>query len=172
MGFFRQTPEDRKSSTQLFEGYAPLATFSARIQVAYALALLPRVMRDKIEIVRRLRNDFAHESGPLNFDDPRCASRLKPIIEGPDISATMQRFVEGLRERQEAREIGHENGKDSGDSLELTATMHRRIAFAMFIAGTVTHIHASAESAKTGMDLRKFVLEAFEKDQGADRSSK
>ncbi len=64
----------------LFQGYAPLATFSARIQIAYAMRLIPSGLYRKLEIVKRLRNDFAHESGPLDFRDSRCQSRLRLLI--------------------------------------------------------------------------------------------
>ena len=39
----RTAPEDTKASVDpLFQGYAPLATFSAKIQLAFALGVLPR----------------------------------------------------------------------------------------------------------------------------------
>jgi DNA-binding MltR family transcriptional regulator len=100
--FFRQTPEDKKFVNSLFEGYAPLATFSAKLQLAYALAILSREYRDKIELIRRLRNDFAHEAGPLSFDDPRCEGRLRPLFDDPVIKALeehVKKSNEGGQER-------------------------------------------------------------------------
>jgi DNA-binding MltR family transcriptional regulator len=71
----------KKDIDPLFQGYAPLATFSAKIQLTFALGLLPRKTRDKIEVIRRLRNDFAHQWGPIDFTDERCAGRLKLVID-------------------------------------------------------------------------------------------
>jgi len=80
----RDEPKDIKATIDpLFEGYAPLSTFSARIQLAFALGILPCQLRDKIELVRRLRNDSAHEWGPIDFEDPKCASRLELLIGRP-----------------------------------------------------------------------------------------
>lgn len=64
----------------MFKGYAPLSTFSARIQLSYAMRLIPNGLYRKLEIVRQLRNDFAHESGPLDFQDPRCQGKLRQLI--------------------------------------------------------------------------------------------
>jgi DNA-binding MltR family transcriptional regulator len=78
----RNTPDDIKTTIDpLFQGYAPLSTFSARLQIAFALGILPKNLRDKIEIIRRMRNDFAHEWGPIDFNEPRFASRLQFIVK-------------------------------------------------------------------------------------------
>lgn len=75
--YCRSDPADVKQTIDpLFSGYGPLATFSARINLAYSLGILPRPTRDRLDIIRRLRNDFAHEWGPLDFNDPKCAARL------------------------------------------------------------------------------------------------
>lgn len=79
--FFRRDDWSRKRVVDpLFRGYAPLATFSARIQLAHAMRLIPTGTYKKIEIVRRLRNDFAHESGAIDFQDPRCQDQLRILI--------------------------------------------------------------------------------------------
>jgi hypothetical protein len=81
LAFCRQAPKDVRSAVApLFRGYAPLATLSARTQVAFALGILPRDLRDKIEIVRKLRNEFAHEWGPIDFEDQRIGSILALLI--------------------------------------------------------------------------------------------
>jgi len=44
----------------LFEGDRPLASFSARISIAFGLGLLPRNIYADLELVRKIRNHFAH----------------------------------------------------------------------------------------------------------------
>ncbi len=44
----------------LFEGQGPLATFSARIDMACAMGLLPESLRRDLHLIRKLRNHFAH----------------------------------------------------------------------------------------------------------------
>jgi DNA-binding MltR family transcriptional regulator len=64
----------------LFEGYAPLASFSARTAVAFALCLIPKDIKEKLDILRKMRNDFAHESGPMSFDDPSVDGRIQSLV--------------------------------------------------------------------------------------------
>jgi DNA-binding MltR family transcriptional regulator len=45
----------------LFEGYGPLASFSARIDVSLGLGLLSRDEHYDLHLVRRIRNAFAHD---------------------------------------------------------------------------------------------------------------
>jgi DNA-binding MltR family transcriptional regulator len=70
----------KKVINPLFQGYAPLATFSSRIQLCYAMKLISHTNYQRLEAVRRIRNDFAHEAGPINFEDPRCTQRLQLLI--------------------------------------------------------------------------------------------
>jgi len=79
--FFRDDPRIVRSVVSpLFQTYAPLATFSARIQLSFAMRLIPVDLKEKLDVVRRLRNDFAHASGPIDFKDERCCDRLALLI--------------------------------------------------------------------------------------------
>jgi DNA-binding MltR family transcriptional regulator len=148
----RQTAEDIKATIDpLFQGYAPLSTFSAKIQVSFALGILPRSLRDKIEIVRRLRNDFAHEWGPIDFDDPRCASRVNLVIGPPSEKKqpTEREFVGPL-----------------GPTRQQLVT---RIAFALSIQDIVSVIGRLEDLAREGTDIRRIVRHMEE--QGFDVSA-
>ena len=47
---------------ELFEGgNAPLGTFSARAKLAYTLGLISELEFHDIDLIRRIRNDFAHD---------------------------------------------------------------------------------------------------------------
>lgn len=62
---------DDPECATLFEETAPLGTFAARAQVAYAFGLLtPEVARD-LRYIRRIRNLFAHEVTDLSFSTPQ-----------------------------------------------------------------------------------------------------
>ncbi|MEE9598509.1 MAG: MltR family transcriptional regulator [Acidiferrobacterales bacterium] len=58
-----------KSIGKLFEGYGPLASFSAKIDIAFALGLLTRDMKSDLGIVRKVRNHFAHHPKHTSFAD-------------------------------------------------------------------------------------------------------
>ncbi|HEV7281994.1 MAG TPA: DUF4145 domain-containing protein [Pirellulaceae bacterium] len=46
----------------------PLGSFSARIDFAYALGLLPPKMHADLHLIRRIRNEFAHTMAPITFE--------------------------------------------------------------------------------------------------------
>jgi DNA-binding MltR family transcriptional regulator len=57
-----------ESAAKLLKGEgAPLGTFSARIDLAHALALIGDIVRHDLHIVRRIRNRFAHNIGANDF---------------------------------------------------------------------------------------------------------
>ena len=67
---------NRAMHDKLFQGYGPLSSFSAKIDVAFALALLDKRTHAKLSIVRKIRNEFAHSSEPLSFESPVIMSLL------------------------------------------------------------------------------------------------
>ena len=54
---------------ELFDGYAPLATFFARIRVAFALGLIDAQTEKDLDYIRKIRNVFAHSKEPISFDE-------------------------------------------------------------------------------------------------------
>ena len=63
----RMTRLKRTQRRELFDGLGPLSSFSAKIKMAYALAILgPKAMAD-FEIIKDVRNAFAHSFHPLTF---------------------------------------------------------------------------------------------------------
>jgi hypothetical protein len=59
-----------KDKRQLFEYEGALGTFSAKIIVAYALKLIGPISRFDLDLVRFLRNEFAHSRVPFDFKTP------------------------------------------------------------------------------------------------------
>jgi DNA-binding MltR family transcriptional regulator len=58
---------DDKAVAKLFEGFGPLSTFSAKIEFAFALGLLPKHVHTDLRTIRKVRNLFAHEPDSSNF---------------------------------------------------------------------------------------------------------
>ena len=56
-----------KRTKALFSGYAPLATFSARIDIAFAVGVIPNHLARDLHIIRKLRNLCAHKADKLEF---------------------------------------------------------------------------------------------------------
>jgi DNA-binding MltR family transcriptional regulator len=72
---------------------APLSNFSAKIEMAFALGLIPNQTRLALHLIRDVRNKFAHRIESLTFDDPEVANMIATRIP-PTISGTMrERFL-------------------------------------------------------------------------------
>jgi DNA-binding MltR family transcriptional regulator len=61
--------------TALFEGYGPLSSLSARIDLTFALGLLSVGERRELHMLRKVRNEFAHSvDASLNYSkEPVCS---------------------------------------------------------------------------------------------------
>lgn len=60
----------------LFQGYGPLSTFSAKIALCHVFGFITEAMFHDLEIIRRIRNKFAHEYGKREFFDDDTFQRL------------------------------------------------------------------------------------------------
>lgn len=60
----------RKLEEELFTGYGPLSTLSAKIALAYALGLIDHTARKRLTVMRQIRNKFAHADDFLTFETP------------------------------------------------------------------------------------------------------
>jgi DNA-binding MltR family transcriptional regulator len=64
----------------LFSTAGPLGSFWAKIQLLYAFGYLTKQSYDDLQIIREIRNYFAHHYGSADFDDPEIINlceRLK-----------------------------------------------------------------------------------------------
>jgi DNA-binding MltR family transcriptional regulator len=57
----------------LFDGYGPLATFNAKIDIGFALGLYDNNRWNDFHIIRSVRNEFAHAFESLTFLDERVS---------------------------------------------------------------------------------------------------
>jgi DNA-binding MltR family transcriptional regulator len=78
MSRFRNTPTDAQIS-EMFTGYGPLATLSARTSVAYLLGAIGADARHDLQIIRKIRNEFAHVIKPIDFETKPIASRCNSL---------------------------------------------------------------------------------------------
>ncbi|MDI4639166.1 MULTISPECIES: MltR family transcriptional regulator [Halomonadaceae] len=73
-----------KQQKALFEGTGPLSTFSSRISVSYACGLLAEDEAHDLQLIRKIRNLFAHEEHGWSFVTPsisnRCDSLKMPLL--------------------------------------------------------------------------------------------
>ncbi|MGC4004703.1 MAG: hypothetical protein QM811_16915 [Pirellulales bacterium] len=53
---------------ELFKGTSPLSTFSSRITISYYLGLVSKSLKGELDIIRKIRNEFAHELRVNSFE--------------------------------------------------------------------------------------------------------
>ncbi|MHC4455365.1 MAG: MltR family transcriptional regulator [Planctomycetota bacterium] len=71
----------------LFNTFGPLSTFSAKIKISYAMDPIKKWTYQDLEILRKLRNEFAHSIKPAVFDSPGVV-RLTEKLVGADHAVT------------------------------------------------------------------------------------
>lgn len=85
----------RSKDDLLFNGLnAPMGTFRPRIEIAYRLGLISRKMQKSLDIIRNIRNDFAHDIFHCDFQNQSVRDRLSNLIEemGPAVEITYKSF--------------------------------------------------------------------------------
>jgi hypothetical protein len=83
---------------ELFVGYKPLASFSAKIQLAYAIGLIGKKVRHDLNSIREIRNAIAHTALQIDFSSPEIKSlchgfHCKPLIDKREQKNTKTLFV-------------------------------------------------------------------------------
>jgi DNA-binding MltR family transcriptional regulator len=73
----KMRPLSGEMKRRLFEGYGPLSSFSAKIDLSYALQVIDKRMRDDLTIIRKIRNQFAHSMSLVNFVSPEIIAYFK-----------------------------------------------------------------------------------------------
>jgi DNA-binding MltR family transcriptional regulator len=70
----------------------PLSSFSARIRTAYCMGLIGESMRHDLNVIRKIRNKFAHKMHGYSFDAPEIVSWCKSIRFAKMITDAIPRF--------------------------------------------------------------------------------
>lgn len=53
----------------LFEGYAPITTLSAKIDIAFSIGLISEEIHSELHLLRRIRNISAHDDTKVDFSN-------------------------------------------------------------------------------------------------------
>jgi DNA-binding MltR family transcriptional regulator len=69
--------KDDKTWETLTDDRGPLNSFHSKIAMGYALGIYDQGMRSDLDIVRNIRNAFAHSKKLIQFNDPAVLAELK-----------------------------------------------------------------------------------------------
>ena len=75
--FFVAEPAKRHDA--MFKGSGCLATFSSRIRICYSTGLLNDDERHDLDLIRRIRNDFAHDGNSIGFEAGTVRDRCNSL---------------------------------------------------------------------------------------------
>ena len=70
------------SDDEIFDGAnAPLSTFNAKINMSFRLGLVSSNLSRDLHLIRRIRNEFAHDIHHCSFEDSRIRSRVMELYK-------------------------------------------------------------------------------------------
>jgi hypothetical protein len=123
---------DEKLQERIFEGpSSPLGSFSAKIAIGYAIGLYGPLTCEDLDIIRSIRNTFAHTAAPTSFDDPsiqaKCEQLKTPVRSPPGKPSRPVPKRRPLR----AIEILSEGLVDTPKTLFLQTALHITFALGM-----------------------------------------
>lgn len=75
----KMQPLSRDIKDRIFDGYGPLSNFSAKIDVSYAIGLLPKEFYEVLRLFNKIRNKFAHATEVVHFQDKRISDLIDQI---------------------------------------------------------------------------------------------
>jgi hypothetical protein len=71
----------KTETAQWFDGpMSPFRSFSSRITLGFAMGIYGQEMKDRLDIIRNIRNVFAHRVLPLDFDHPVVQAECRKLF--------------------------------------------------------------------------------------------
>lgn len=94
----------KREVSDLFEGTAPLVSFSAKIKVGHAIGIIGTEPKADLEKIRTIRNTFAHSILEIDFETPEIQTICK-AIKFPKVVKSMIPKIDDAWEIQTAKGI-------------------------------------------------------------------
>lgn len=83
-------PASGRADALLEGASAPLSSFSARIEAAFRLGLVSERFARDLQLIRKIRNDFAHDLEKSTFADAAVADRVNELVKDSPLLAGMR----------------------------------------------------------------------------------
>lgn len=84
------TEDSESANKKLYGNNGPLSTFSSKITLSYRLGLISQFEYKQLNILRTIRNLFAHDVSANSFDAPNIRSILMSNIPDEDLLPPME----------------------------------------------------------------------------------
>lgn len=80
------------STDPLFDGaYSPMGSFSAKIDFASRLGLVSAGVAQSLHIIRKIRNDFAHDIASCSFEQATVRNRVRELAKLNEVATPKRR---------------------------------------------------------------------------------
>jgi DNA-binding MltR family transcriptional regulator len=106
----------------LFEQMGPIATFSAKIKLAYGLGLINKSDFTDLEKIRRIRNIVSHEHSTMTFES-REIIEISRTLEGADLAVPHLPVPEKKGETRHPASTTKPQEKSSKERMRFTITV-------------------------------------------------
>ncbi|MGA3302097.1 MAG: MltR family transcriptional regulator [Methylovirgula sp.] len=70
----------------------PISTFSAKIKIAYALGIMTAPTKSQIELIKSIRNHFAHHKDKCSFDEASIKSECAKLKQAKGLDQIPEPF--------------------------------------------------------------------------------
>ncbi len=77
-------PQNNTEANELFSDNGVMGTFREKIWMAYYLKVVGPITRQDIDLIRRIRNEAAHNMNPISFETPEIADRCRRLYINKD----------------------------------------------------------------------------------------
>lgn len=127
---FKLARQDEETIELLSKDNGALATFFSKIVLGYALGLYDKEVMDYVNIIRRIRNAFAHSRKDISFATPQIMAELASVKIPQD--AELRRSIDI------AKRLVTNNGVE--DMPKDHAALNGRASFVILCMAVVKHL--------------------------------
>ncbi len=92
---------NEKDQKTIFGPRGLLSEFYRRTNIAYALGYYDRDTLRGLDIIRRIRDRFAHSIEPMGFDHPDIANQCRNLVTLRSVDDSRERYLTYLRETED-----------------------------------------------------------------------
>lgn len=85
----------KKQLKELFTGFGPMSSFSAKIKLAYSFGIITSEAYSELDRLKRIRNLFAHDPNLITFETKNIISMCDSLEFALDVQSetTRKRFI-------------------------------------------------------------------------------
>ena len=136
------------SKDELLESDRPLGSFSAKICMAYRLGLIDNLFSGSLHLIRKIRNDFAHELEGCTLDSGPHRDRVKGLIAQVENLEFFKKLCDSFKEE---------------DKFTLASIQFRAMAAVIFTNLEALFSHCITLSGKNALGLLSVAKEETSK---------